>query len=570
MKKYITILIVTFTAISCGKIREARTSLNDIETFINERPDSALMLLDSFTPSLLEYKSLWAHHSLLHAQAKDKCYIDETNDSLMIQVMNYYEDKRDKDKLFKAYYYLGRIQYNAGDYTASMLSYTKAEQMIDKIDDDFIKGLLYAQLGMLHQKYYDYTKALESYESSYKFYQSNGAISHMWYAKYNIGYVYREMKQYERAEDLLKSVMSWSYDNNQYHLCNAATKCLVNMYDEQDCRKSSNEIVNGKYGSLFFDSLYIIRAKAFELAMRGDRSSIDIMQRDIWKMSTNFEDTLNNYFYSAKIYKILGQYENAMLNQEKIYHIQDSLLTSSLKYPLLTVKNKYLDSEHKNAHLKIRTTRTIMCCICIFFIIVSILIRIIYRNHIKAKDFEISRYVEVADDLERSLICKRDELEKITKEAGVTNKQLKENTAFISDMFSKQYELLNKLTSTYYETHGCNKDKEAIYKYVSKEIECLSSDKKTIHRLEELVNLHKGNIMKTIRENLPNLTEMEYRLLCYLCVGFSAKAISIFTGDSTNNIYVKKSRIKGEIQKLDANIAEQILSVISSKNDIHL
>ena len=222
MRKLFTILIVTITAISCGKIKDAHNTLNDIETFINERPDSALTILDSFDTSLLDNKSVWAHHSLLHAQAKDKCYIDETNDSLMTQVVNYYEGKRDKEKLFKSYYYLGRIQYNAGDYAASMLSYTKAEQLIDEIDDDFIKGLLCAQLGMLHQKYYDYTKALESYELAYNVYQSIGATSHMWYAKYNIGYVYREMKQYEIAEELLKAVMSWSYDNDQYYLCNAA------------------------------------------------------------------------------------------------------------------------------------------------------------------------------------------------------------------------------------------------------------------------------------------------------------------------------------------------------------
>ena len=123
----------------------------------------------------------------------------------------------------------------------------------------------------------------------------------------------------------------------------------------------------------------------------------------------------------------------------------------------------------------------------------------------------------------------------------------------------------NKLTSTYYETHGCNKDKEAIYKYVSREIESLSSDKKAIQQLEDLVNLYRGNIMALIRQELPSLTEMEFRLLCYFCAGFSAKAISIFTGDTTNNIYVKKSRIKDEIQKLDAKIAEQILGVISSK-----
>ena len=80
MRKLFTILIVTITAISCGKIKDAHNTINDIETFINERPDSALTILDSFDTSLLDHKSVWAHHSLLHAQAKDKCYIDETDD----------------------------------------------------------------------------------------------------------------------------------------------------------------------------------------------------------------------------------------------------------------------------------------------------------------------------------------------------------------------------------------------------------------------------------------------------------------------------------------------------------
>ena len=172
MRKLITILIIAITTVSCGKIKEARHALNDIEAFINERPDSALAILDSFDTLLLNHKSIWAHHSLLHAQAKDKCYIDETNDSLMTQVVNYYEGKRDKEKRFKAYYYLGRIQYNAGDYAASMLSYTKAEQIIDNIDDDFIKGLLHAQLGILHHKYFDYQRSLESYDKAQMYYEA--------------------------------------------------------------------------------------------------------------------------------------------------------------------------------------------------------------------------------------------------------------------------------------------------------------------------------------------------------------------------------------------------------------
>lgn len=565
MRKLVTILIVTFAAISCGNIRDAHNILLDIETFINERPDSALVILNSFDASFLENRSVWAHHSLLHAQAKDKCYIDETDDSLMTQVVNYYENKRDKEKLFKAYYYLGRIQYNAGDYAESMLSYTKAEQVIDKVDDDFFKGLLYAQLGMLNQKYYDYHKALEMYMLAFEYYKSAGLLSHQFYAKLNIGYIFHELKSYEDAERLFKEIILWSYDNKQDILCQTALECLITLYDEIGRNNDSIELINGEYGSLFKESPYVLRTKAYKMAMNGQIQAIDIIRNRVWFYTNTLEDTVHNYIYECRINKLLGRYEDALEGYEKVYYIKDTLLYASLQHPLLYVKNKYLQAEYENASLYIKSqrTKTITGIIMVFWLLITVVVYV--RKKIKIKDLEIRNYVEAAEDLEKSLLAKREELERISIDMGNIDKELKESNSFISSLFFKQYELLNKLTSTYYETHGCNKDKEAIYRQVSNEIERMSSDKICIQQLEELVNCYKGNIMYLIRESLPNLTEMEYRLLCYLCVGFSAKAISIFTGDSTNNIYVKKYRLKTDIMKLDEDTRDLILAAINSR-----
>ncbi|MBE6225053.1 MAG: hypothetical protein E7122_07525 [Bacteroidales bacterium] len=91
------------------------------------------------------------------------------------------------------------------------------------------------------------------------------------------------------------------------------------------------------------------------------------------------------------------------------------------------------------------------------------------------------------------------------------------------------------------------------------EIEKLSSDKKYLSQLEGIVNKYKDNVMQTTREILPELGEMDLRLLCYFYAGFSAKAISIFTNNSTGNIYMKKKRIK-----------EKLLIVKDEKKDIVL
>lgn len=565
MRKLITILILTLAAISCGKIKDTHNTLNDIETFINERPDSALTILDSFDTSLLENKSVWAHHSLLHAQAKDKCYIDETNDSLMTQVVNYYEGKRDKEKLFKAYYYLGRIQHNAGNYTESMLSYTRAEQLTNEIEDDFSKGLLYAQLGMLHLEYYDYDRSLEAYTYALGNYILSNKVTHQYYTKLNIGHVYHEQKLYSQAEEMYKHVLEWAYDNNIDYLCVEAIEFLITLYDETDRTQLGIELLNSKYGARCPESLYTIRAKAYEAALLGNKQANEIIENNAWMLSKTITDTINNYYYQYRIHKLLGNYKEASVIYENIYHIQDTLTVAAYKRPLLTTKNSYLQAENDYMQLVLRSNRAILAFIVFITLSVIIGLCILFKRRLDLKQTEIIRYVEIAKDLEHTLISKTIEVEKISKEMGVLDNELRNSSNEIASMMRKQYELLNKLTNTYYETHVCNKDKEAIYKQVSTEIKRLGSDHKAIQQLEALVNRYQSNIMQVIRHNLPNMNDIDYVILCYLCVGFSAKAISIFTGVTTNYIYVKKSRIKVEVMKLSPEIRDLILTAICSQ-----
>lgn len=565
MRKLIAILILTLAAISCGKIKDAHNTLNDIATFINERPDSALTILDSFDTSLLENKSVWAHHSLLHAQAKDKCYIDETNDSLMTQVANYYEGKRDKEKLFKAYYYLGRIQYNAGAYAASMLSYTKAEQLIDKIDDEFIKGLLYAQLGMLHQKYYDYPRSLDAFNTAAEHYELAGKTAHKYFAKLNIGQVYQELKDYTAAEDLLTEVLDWAYVNKYPQLCQEALEFLITLYEDTKQEYKSVSLVNSKYGKVCKGSLQILQIEAYELAKKNNLLSLDLI-KEADSLLKQTVDTISNHYYKYRIHKQLGDYKTALIHHEQMIHLQDMKTWSALQKPLLTTKNDYLEAENRYMQLQVKMHRSQKYIVFLFLCILICSIIVYYQRRIQKKNSEIMSYIVVASELEKTLTKKREEIEAISKNLGTVDSELKTCEGYISEMFYKQYELLNKLTSTYYETHVCNKDMETIYKKVSIEIERLSSDKKSIRELENFVNRYRGNIMATIRTNLLDLTEMDYRLLCYFCAGFSAKAISVFTGDSTNNIYVRKSRIKDIIIKLDnENVRHKILEAITIK-----
>ena len=167
------------------------------------------------------------------------------------------------------------------------------------------------------------------------------------------------------------------------------------------------------------------------------------------------------------------------------------------------------------------------------------------RYKIATKNSEISRYMEAMQNLEQSLFAKNIATDSMTEQ--------------INHLFESQFTLIDKLSNIYYETHGTKRDKEAIYTQVRGEIEKLQTNKRYIQQLEDIVNKHKGNVMHLLRESMPEFSEMDYRLLCFLYAGFSAKAISVFTGDSIGNIYMRKSRLKSKIAASETNNKEVIL-----------
>ena len=141
------------------------------EAWMNEHPDSALNLLKGIEQPELQTREHHARYALLYSQALDKNYIDLTSDSLINIAVDYYKDRDDVRAKFFSYYNLGRIYTNANNLTQATLAYMEAEQLVDELGDDYAAGLLYDQMGDIFQEYYDFSKALESYQYATTCYQ---------------------------------------------------------------------------------------------------------------------------------------------------------------------------------------------------------------------------------------------------------------------------------------------------------------------------------------------------------------------------------------------------------------
>lgn len=200
------------------------------------------------------------------------------------------------------------------------------------------------------------------------------------------------------------------------------------------------------------------------------------------------------------------------------------------------------------------------------FLIVSVVLFLSvlwFLRRLAKKDDEISRYLELAESLKMTIYTKEDQIKMLSRNDSDEGEDSLSMEDSIAKLFSGQYKLLDKLCNVYYETHDSNRDRDAIYALVKREMDKLANDKKYIYELETIVNLYKGNVISLARKELPHLSEMDFRLLCFWLAGFSAKTISVFTGDSTGNIYVKKSRLKNCLSSSGTPVSSKILEYLN-------
>lgn len=121
-----------------------------VENIIEKNPDSALIILDSLEEQMQkESLSTRMYYNLLVTEAYDKCNIPNPYDSLLPDVIRFYEKRKESDKLMKAYYFMGQrhLELKVEDEPAALLYSFRALEQSTKVKDDAFIGRIHTQIG---------------------------------------------------------------------------------------------------------------------------------------------------------------------------------------------------------------------------------------------------------------------------------------------------------------------------------------------------------------------------------------------------------------------------------------
>lgn len=144
--------------------------LQAADTLTYTHPDSACNLLERLKDSILkEPQSTQMYYRLLNIKARDKAYITHNSDSLIQQVLHYYEKKNDKRHLPEVYYYGGRVYSDLGDAPQALGYYQKAAELLEGGTDYKLLKVIYSQMGRLFLYQGVYEEAMKAHQQAYRY-----------------------------------------------------------------------------------------------------------------------------------------------------------------------------------------------------------------------------------------------------------------------------------------------------------------------------------------------------------------------------------------------------------------
>ena len=579
---FLLLFLVTFGA--CSDPKHVTEPLHRAEALMNEDPDSAWAVLNAISPDEMGQNRNRALYALLYTQAQDKTYRDETNDSLISVAVDYYRHTDDVRHKFLSFYYKGRVHFNAKDYQNATLCYMEAEQLVDAVGDDYLAGLLYAEMGRIYDIYYDYPKSLEAYQKAAEYYGRAGKTRHRNYMWYNQSNVCRNLNKYNESERLLQMALAAGKEGRDSSLIRLSMGTLVMQYIEQKEMEKADSlykelqcIVEQDFGS---SSFMVALAKMY--LAEGNSKQAEYCIGKGWECAINQVDSIGLYVVSAELYKSKEQGGRAYGELLKGVELQNRETRQVLQQPVLTVQRDYLSEKLEFEAYKLRMEKHLRMLYLLFFSLLLVVVVLFLSRKLK-KEKEKAR--TTIEGLNREMLQKDkesrnkmasllQELENKDKESVAAihqfrnelQKQEENYHQYMVEAEQLQYDLQDNLErknmcaielfKNWFEVMGTfvllSEQKEvkdsSKMKNIRKETEKMKEKymigNKAYRELERLVNTYHDDAMAHFRREVSLTDESDYRRVCYFFAGFSVQTIAWMMDEKVENVYQRRLRLR--------------------------
>lgn len=528
--------------------RQLANLLKDVESYIAERPDSALAVLESVDRELLRTDRLKAHHALLHAMALDKNFIDVDDDSLASVALSYYSRKGPKKYEARALYYFGLSYYYAGDYNNAILEFTKAEKVAEKSDSLYWGFVKVAQANTFRNTYNN-SESLNCLKSAYDIYSKLSLEYYMDVAELELAKVYFNNQETAKADSLLnKLILSETIDPK---VCTAALQSrafIMASRPDPDYHESVE-----LYDKLLRESDFVSMslkdywAYAYALANVGR----DEESKSIISQLSQIDSSTTACYWQYKIEKLNGDFRQALSLLEKSVTDNNKDITEVLEQSLANTQKKYFESQSEMYEYKGRSKAlALICVLAVSVMIISSGLLFIFR-YMHLKEEEKEKYIQYADEISRQLEASKNEDYPVLKRKYM-------------ELYHSKFETIGYL----YEQYALSCGKKNADKILCDKVKLILNEFKGSFaenmKFEDMINRDMDNIVKKFRNEVTDLKETDYKIFSFTLVGFDVTTISHLLDMSINAVHVRRTRMRKHIENMNPAHKAEFMEILSS------
>ena len=545
---------MSFLLVSCDN-RQTKSLLQDVETYIQERPDSALRVLRKVDSLTLNTKALRARYSVLFAMALDKNYIDTTALSILEPTVAYYEKfGSPKDKML-SYYYLGRIYSNRKDYPNAVIFYSQALRESSEYDY-YHRGLIYAASADAYNASFNDEEELRNTILAYECFEKIGDKD-LDLSLYKVAQAYHNNERFDVADSLYSLVYSGKDSTSRLALYAMEDLVSNDLYQEkQDVERDLEllEYVAEHRGNLSLESYY---EYAYLLLLAGKESEAE----NILSQLSNREANGKTMEIRYRIAECKGQNEEALALLKSMLSHQNDVVKKKLAQSVFKAQSDYyrLTAEVSEQKSTISNQRSIIILITGLMIIA--LLYVIFMKRKSTLIREKDRLTQAVEESERLLetVRNRANEEKSEREKDILdlksrNEREQDKIKDLREMYVALYQKRFSEIGKYYDaasSHRLESIKEKAYHDVISSTQALfeeiASGSEGQKKFEARINADLDDIVSKIRSDFPKLKDDDIRFICYLIVGFDTSTISFLMDISKENVRVKKRRLREKL-----------------------
>lgn len=545
---------MSFLLVSCDN-RQTKSLLQDVETYIQERPDSALRVLRKVDSLTLNTKSLRARYSLLFAMALDKNYIDTTAFSILEPTVAYYERLGSPQDKMLSCYYLGRIYANRKDYPNAVIFYSQALRESSEYDY-YHRGLIYAASADAYNASFNDEEELRNTILAYECFEKIGDKD-LDLSLYKVAQAYHNNERFDVADSLYSLVYSGKDSTSRLALYAMEDLVSNDLYQEkQDVERDLEllEYVAEHRGNLSLESYY---EYAYLLLLAGKESEAE----NILSQLSNREANGKTMEIRYRIAECKGQNEEALALLKSMLSHQNDVVKKKLAQSVFKAQSDYyrLTAEVSEQKSTISNQRSIIILITGLMIIA--LLYVIFKKRKSTLIREKDRLTQAVEESERLLetVRNRANEEKSEREKDILdlksrNEREQDKIKDLREMYVALYQKRFSEIGKYYDaasSHRLESIKEKAYHDVISSTQALfeeiASGSEGQKKFEARINADLDDIVSKIRSDFPKLKDDDIRFICYLIVGFDTSTISFLMDISKENVRVKKHRLREKL-----------------------